>query len=290
VTDLGYSLASFLVRTLPPRATDSLADLASDAYVLTHPARARAVGRMLAWIWSDARRDGPPPPARETYRAFARALRDFLAHEPGRGASRVRLTSAARAALESARRSGRGAVLVSGHFGPWERALQWLAEERGGVEALAARHKLEAVDRFFIARRARGGVRTLCSTRPVVSALQSLKAGGWIAALADRPRRGRISSASRVIVPLDPGPLLLARRAGALVLPGVSAFAPDGALTIDFLPPFTLAPEPGGLPLEQGLARVQRFFDGHVREHPTQWFSWGAFSHRAAPRPVLSTS
>jgi KDO2-lipid IV(A) lauroyltransferase len=282
VTDLGYSLASFLVRTLPPRATDSLADLASDAYVLTHPARSRAVGRVLARIWSDARRDGPPPRARETYRAFARALRSFLAHEPGGGGSRVQLTGAARASLETARRSGRGAVLVSGHFGPWEGALQWLAEEHGGVEALAAHHKLGAVDRFFIARRARGGVRTLCSTRPVVSALRSLKAGGWIAALADRPRRGRISS-SRVLVPLDPGPLLLARRAGALVLPGVSAFASDGALTIDFLPPFTLAPERDGLDLKQGLARVQRFFDGHVREHPTQWFSWGAFTQSSAP-------
>lgn len=293
MTDLGYSLASFLVRTLPPRATDSLADLASDAYVLTHPARARAVGRTLAWIWSDARRDGPPPRARETYRAFARALRDFLAHEPGRGGSRVRLTNGARASLDSARRSGRGAVLVSGHFGPWERALQWLAEERGGVEALAAHHKLLAVDRFFIARRARGGVRTLCSTRPVVSALQSLKAGGWIAALADRPRlRGRAGEgpSSGGIVPLDPGPLLLARRAGALVLPGVSSFADDGTLEIDFLPSFTLAPERGGLALEQGLARVQRFFDSHVREHPTQWFSWGAFSQGAAPRSALSTS
>jgi lauroyl/myristoyl acyltransferase len=290
VTDLGYSLASFLVRTLPPRATDSLADLASDAYVLTHPARARAVGRMLAWIWSDSRREGPPPPARETYRAFARGLRDFLAHEPGRKESRVRLTSDARASLETARRSGRGAVLVSGHFGPWERALQWLAEERGGVEALAARHKLEAVDRFFIARRARGGVRTLCSTRPVVSALQSLKAGGWIAALADRPRRARdASSSGGVLVPLDPGPLLLARRAGALVLPGVSAFASDGALEIELLPPFTLAPERGGLTLEQGLARVQRLFDGHVREHPTQWFGWGAFSHGAARRFAVPT-
>ena len=101
MTDLGYSLASFLVRTLPPRATDSLADLASDAYVLTHPGRARAVGRMLAWIWSDARREGPPPRARETYRAFARALRDFLAHEPGIGGPPVRLTDVARASLET---------------------------------------------------------------------------------------------------------------------------------------------------------------------------------------------
>jgi len=272
VTDLGYSLASLLIRRLPPRATDSLAHAISDCYVLTHPRRARAVDQNLAWIWQDARREGAPPRARETYRTFARALRDFLAHEPGRAGPRVRLSQQSRAALDAARRSGRGALLLSGHFGPWERALQWLAEEMGGVDALAARHRLAAVDRFFIARRERAGVRTLCSSRPVMSALQSLKAGGWIAALADRPRRPR--PAPPHIVPLDPGPLLLARRADAWVIPGVSTFAPDGALEIEFEEPFTLDPDRGGLELEQGLDRVQRFFDAHVRAHPTQWFTW----------------
>jgi KDO2-lipid IV(A) lauroyltransferase len=180
-------------------------------------------------------------------------------------------------------------VLVSGHIGPWERALQWLAGELGGVEALAARHRLAAVDRFFVERRARGGVRTLCSSRPVMSALQSLKSGGWIAALADRPRRGATREAARRssgagpvgpsnprgIVAIDRGPLLLARRAGALVIPGVSTFAADGALEIDFDAPFSLDPTAGGLEVPEGLARLQRFFDSHVRAHPTQWFEWG---------------
>ncbi len=274
MTDLGYSLASLLVRRLPPGAVDALADAISTGYVLTHPGRALAVDRNLAWLWRDSKREGAPPRARETYRAFARALRDFLAHEPGRPGYRVRLSEGARASLTTARRSGFGAVLVSGHFGPWEKALQWLAEELGGVEALAAPHKLAAVDRFFIAQRARGGVRTLCSSRPVRSALQSLKAGGWIAALADRPRSG--PSERRGIVSIDPGPLHLARRAGALVLPGVSTFAPDGALEIDFDPPFSLDPGRGGIPVSQGVARLQAFFDAHVRAHPTQWFMWSA--------------
>ena len=272
MTDLGYSFASLLVRRLPTRVMDPVVHAISDCYLLTHPERARAVDRNLAWIWRDAGRDGAPPRARETYRAFARALRDFLSHEPTEKGTRVRLTDAALSALSSARRSRRGTVLVSGHFGPWERALQWLAGELGGVEALAARHRLAAVDRFFVKQRARGGVRTLCSSRPVMRALQSLKAGGWIAALADRPRRG--GPHPRGIVSIDRGPLLLARRAGALVIPGVSTFAPDGALEIDFDAPFSLDPAQGGLDLTQGLSRVQRFFDAHVRANPTQWFEW----------------
>ena len=280
MTDLGYSLASFLVRRLPQRAVDPLAHLISDLYVLAHPRRARAVSRNLAWIWSEAERHGPPPDARQTYRAFARAVGDFLAHEPREDGRGVRLSEPARAALRTARRSGTGTVLVSGHFGPWERALRWLAAELGGVEALAAPHRLAAVNRFFVEQRARGGVRTLCSSHPVMTALRTLKTGGWIAALVDRPRR---KPGTDGIVPIDRGPLLLARRAGALVIPGVSRFAADGALEIEFDAPFSLDPGKGGLELSQGLARIQRFFDAHVRAHPTQWFEWrGARSFGAA--------
>jgi len=280
VTDLGYSVASFLVRRLPRGTIDPLLHLASDLYVLTHPRRARAVSRNLAWIWDEAGRPGPPPRARQTYRAFAGAVRDFLAHEPEQGASRVRLSERARAALRTARLSGSGIVLVSGHFGPWERALQWLAAELGGVEALAASHRLAAVDRFFVEQRARGGVRTLCSSRPVKAALERLNAGAWIAALVDRPRR---SPGSQGIVPIDPGPLLLARRARALVVPGVSMIAGDGAIEIEFDRPFSLDPTAEGLDISQGIARLQEFFDAHVRAHPTQWFQWRCARSLGAP-------
>jgi hypothetical protein len=30
----------------------------------------------------------------------------------------------------------------------------------------------------------------------------------------------------------------------------------------------------GGLPMAEAVERIQRFFDQHVRAHPTQWFEW----------------
>jgi lauroyl/myristoyl acyltransferase len=162
---------------------------------------------------------------------------------------------------------------MSAHFGPWERALQWLAAELGGVDALAAPHRFAAVERFFVARRAAGGVRTLCTTRPAMTAIQRLRAGGWLAALADRPFRARGRFRGDGIVPVDRGPLLLARRAGALVLPGVSRLSADGGLEIEFDPPFAMGGRQG-LSVAEGAGRIQRFFDLHVRSHPTQWFEW----------------
>jgi lauroyl/myristoyl acyltransferase len=273
VTDFGYLLASTTACTLPRPWSEALAAAFADLYTWIHPARARAIDGRLRRIWSETGRTGAPPSPRETYRAFARAVLEFLAARPGKRL-RVRLDDEARAILDHARASGQPTVIVSGHFGPWEVALQWLAREVGSVHAIARAHRSHAVERFFEARRAAFGVRTLSGARPASAALQKLRAGGWIAALADRgsrPRRPalRTTSSAGGLVPLDPAPLLLARRANAQVLAGVAWRAPDGAVEVRFHPPFSL-----DIGMHEAEATLQRFFDAHVRAHPTQWFHW----------------
>jgi len=83
-------------------------------------------------------------------------------------------------------------------------------------------------------------------------------------------------------VRVDPAPLFLARRASAQVLAGVAWRAPDGAVEVRFQPAFSLEPCGGGIALPQAEARLQRFFDAHVRAHPTQWFDWEPAAPRAA--------
>jgi lauroyl/myristoyl acyltransferase len=275
VTDFGYLLASTTACSLPRPWSEALASACADLYTWIHPARARAIDGRLRRIWSETGRLGAPPSPRETYRAFARAVLDFLAARPGKRL-RVRLDDESRVILEQTRASGRSTIIVSGHFGPWEVALQWLAREVGPVHALARAHRSRAVERFFAARRAAFGVRTLSGGRPTSAALKRLRAGGWIAALADRgshSRRPRASGAGPAgLVPLDPAPLLLARRANAQVLPGVAWRAPDGAVEVRFHPPISL--ERNGLDVAEAEATLQRFFDAHVRAHPTPWFHW----------------
>jgi lauroyl/myristoyl acyltransferase len=285
VTDWGYIAAGLVARLLPRFASGAIADTAADLYTWTHPARTRAIGRRLSRIWVESGRSGPVPSARDTNRAFARAVRDFLANRPQDGAARrVRLDEEARSILRAARESGRSTVLVSGHFGPWEVALQWLAREVGPLDALARSHRCGAVERFFASRRAAFGVRTLSGGRPAAAALARLRAGGWIAALADRSTRHRVATEARKraaantaptsMVRVDPAPLLLARRTRSQVLAGVAWQADDGAVEVRFHPAFTLAPRRDGIGLDQAQARLQRFFDAHVRAHPTQWFDW----------------
>ncbi|MGH7681776.1 MAG: hypothetical protein ACRENN_07285, partial [Candidatus Eiseniibacteriota bacterium] len=47
-----------------------------------------------------------------------------------------------------------------------------------------------------------------------------------------------------------------------------------GVAEVRFCPAFTLEPRTGGIGIPQAEARLQEFFDEHVRAHPTQWFEW----------------
>jgi len=298
MTDLGYHIASIAAQRLPVWVTDRMAVWLADAYVSTHPSRAREAAHRVGRAWRAAGLGGPPPPARETFRAFAWALRDFLAARGGGargGGARVPsvcLDPGAAAHLAAARSSAAPTMVVSGHFGPWEMALWWLAHEVGPMEALSAPHRLEAVERFFRARRAAFGVRTLGGAHPAAEALRRLRRGGWVAALADRSWKVDAAGAERnadgrapeALVAIDPAPLLLAQRAGAQVLPGAAWRDEGGQIAVRFHEPFRLAPAPGGLTLEDAALSLTRFFDAHVRAHPTQWFDWSIRSARVRRR------
>jgi lauroyl/myristoyl acyltransferase len=292
MTDLGYHIASIAARRLPVWVTDRMAAWLADVYVSTHPSRAREASHRVGRAWRAAGLGGPPPPARETFRAFAWALRDFLAARGG-GARvpAVRLDAEAARHLAAARESGAPTLVVSGHFGPWEMALWWLAREVGPMEAISAPHRLEAVERFFRARRAAFGVRTLGGSRPAAEALRRLRSGSWVAALADRSwkpaaDRSRRPAPDDRLVAIDPAPLLLAQRARAQVLPGAAWRDGDGQIAVRFDAPFTLEPSAGGLSVDEAAASLSGFFDAHVRAHPTQWFDWSIRNARRGEGPA----
>ncbi len=289
MTDWGYRAAAFLARRLPRRMGARIAEGFADLYVATHPSTAKSVARALGRLQETPNGGAPVAYVRSTYRDFARSLLDFLREARDAAAARVVLDGDTRRILDRMRdtrgegpRPPRPTLVLSGHFGPWESALRWLASEVGPIDALAAPHRSRAVERFFAVRRRTGGVRTLSGGGSAARALRHLRAGGWIAALIDRgchPRRhvGGLGG----LVPIDRAPLLLARRTGADVLAGVSWRDDEGSLHVRFLEPFAVGPRRHGLSLDQAASRLQRFFDQHVRAHPVQWYAWGPGGTRA---------
>lgn len=253
---IAYHAADLLVRSLPPGAARAFGrTLARAAFTLPLPARREAERNF--------RRLDPAAPAaaarmraRESYEHFALSIVDFLRLarlDAGAVAGAVTVRGAEH--LESAERSGRGVILLSAHLGNWEWGAAWLALRGTRVRLVARPHSSGAVETFFSRRRARWGVESLGVGALWGRATAALRAGAWVALMADRTPPGAPSVCAWAAA--------LSRRTGALVLPGVVLRLPDGRYAACFDPPLRAADVQAG--------EWRRRLRGWIERHPGQW-------------------
>jgi Kdo2-lipid IVA lauroyltransferase/acyltransferase len=177
--------------------------------------------------------------------------------------------------LDAAFAAGRGAVLVTAHLGNWELGGRLLAC-RGGAprthvvlsaeeDAALERHlRVNAPELRFVTR---------SHPTSTLGLLAALRRGEAVAMQGDRPtgeRGDRLVSffGSSAAFPL--GPFVLARAAGAPVLPAFCTMAPDGRYRVDVGAPIWVKP---GEELA-GLEAMVAALECAVRAHPTQWFNF----------------
>jgi lauroyl/myristoyl acyltransferase len=195
-----------------------------------------------------------------TFEHFGLVFTDFLrlAHmSPEEVARRVQVHGDEH--LEAVRGRGRGCILVSVHAGCWEWGAAYLAARGVPMRILARAHADRGVERFFRRRRAGWGVLPLAGSPVWLDAAHALRAGEWIALMADRTVPGLHGSLCGYAA-------ALARRTGASLLPVAMTRLPGGrhALWCD-------APIAGDLALEGGIrAALHR----HLERSPGQWFAF----------------
>lgn len=265
------------------------------AAVLPRPVRlavarvvARAVGRALTAERSRVRANlervlaGAPPreldaAVGDTFANFGAFFADLLIlnrAEP----SRLQPYVAGRAGdehLDAAFAAGRGAVLVTAHLGNWELGGRLLAC-RGGAPCTHV--VLSAEEDAALERHLRVSVpelRFVTRNHPTstLGLLTALRRGEAVAMQGDRPtgeRGDRLVPffGSPAAFPL--GPFVLARAAGAPVLPAFCTMAPDGRYRVDVGASIWVKPGEEMAGLEAMVAALERA----VREHPTQWFNF----------------
>ncbi|WP_308916107.1 lysophospholipid acyltransferase family protein [Jannaschia sp. LMIT008] len=236
-----------LVRLSPSlrnRALDNLAHVRPDMSMAQRRAltlaAARNVGRSLAAIWF-------APDA-------ARACRGEPIHGPGL------------AVLDRAKAEGRGAIVVSGHYGEWD-TIRHLLRERGlEVGALYRPNNNEHYDPIFLAGiEVAGGPIVPRGTKGFRVMLRHVRDGGFMALLPDQAMRD--GTPLRFLG----RPALTSLNAAELALrydvPLVPAFAPR----IDGRPRVTIqAP----IPRTDPATMMQDFNDRlseRVNAHPEQW-------------------
>lgn len=256
-----YRVADAITRALPAAAADRLgAWIARLVFALHVPARGH-LERNLSRLLGPGHEAEIPATARGAFENFAVSLADFLrlGHDGGGGLDGIVEVDGAEH-LEAARRSGRGVILLSAHLGSWELGAAWLAGAGTPIHLVARPHPSRRVEDFFARRRATCGV-GLVSARPLWrSAAAVLRRGEWIALMVDRRASDRPDSAHASVAAWA---ATLARRTGALVLPGVIVRLPDRRFAARFDRPCEAAEARGDGAL--ALLREQ------VRRHPAQW-------------------
>ena len=251
---VGRALGRWVARCVPVRRDVALANLEA-----SFPERTRAERR-------------------DIYRGMCETMGITLAEFARFGSSRAEPLSSwiyleNRGAIDRALAPGKGALLVTAHFGNWEVLGAVMAEHGYPMTAVAARQRNPLVERLFTDYRENVGMASINvgkSFRPLLKALQE---GACVATLADQdggpqgfflPFLGRPASVQAGLF------RLLARR-GTPMVTGFAIRDGDGWRGEIHEPEF---PQPGSDPEDEArrLATVYSArVEDYVRRYPDHW-------------------
>jgi len=264
------------------------------ASALPRPARlalARALGRLLARAVPGERRAvrsnlsrvlaGAPPAeidarVAETFANFGAFFSDLLTlnRRPGADLRAYIAGDSGEHHLDAALGAGRGVVLLTAHLGNWELAGRLLSA-RGGRTAhvVLSAEQDRALERYLRLDGPQLRFVTRHRATSTLGLLAALRRAELVAMQADRPTGER----GDAIVPFfgEPaafplGPFVLARAAGAAVVPAFCVMVPGGRYHLEIDAPIWVKPGEELTALGVTVSALERV----IRAHPTQWFNF----------------
>jgi KDO2-lipid IV(A) lauroyltransferase len=220
--------------------------------------------------WDAARRDAV---LREHYRELGRVAAEY-AHLDRLARRPLGETIVEARGMEHAEAiRGQGAVIMSGHYSNFELLGAWLTR-MNPVDFVVRRLSNPGVERMIARRRAAAGVGSIDAAHGTRRIYEALKAGHWVAFLADQDARRR-----GVFVPFfgrpastAVGPARVALRTGAPLVMGFLTRRVDGAFDLDVHPPLGVQ-DPGAPDAALRLTAMHTaILEQHVRARPELWF------------------
>ncbi|HLV81161.1 MAG TPA: lysophospholipid acyltransferase family protein [Chthonomonadaceae bacterium] len=185
--------------------------------------------------------------------------------------------------LQAALASGKGALLITGHFGNWEFMARWLTTHGYPLNVVARKANDPNADKLLVDTREGNGANVFSRGNSARAILQCLKKNEIVGLLPDQ-------NAADVFVPFFghptgtvDGPAVLHLKTGAPLLFSWCVRTPEDRFQITFEPPVWVAPEKERA---VGVARVMTIINARletqIRRHPTQWL-WLHDRWRASP-------
>ena len=222
---------------------------------MTEPARRR----LLADQWDNVGR---------TFLEFP--LTDKLTPASGR------IEVVGRERLEAIARSGRPAILVSGHFANWEVMAAVIVDSGVNCRVTYRAANNPYVDRRIIAARARYGVKLFAPKGGLGSRdlLATLKGGESVAFMNDQKFNGGVAAPffGRLVHSAG-APTRVALKFGADLQPMSVERLPRARFRVTIHEPIALV-RTGDRErdMQAGVARINAFVEAQVRERPQDWF------------------
>ena len=279
--------ASAVARGVQAPVLVAVARLAARLHGLLRPDRLRVVQENLRPLVEDDAAAGRA--AVRCYGEFAEKLVHLWRQESGARPPATMETSGDWTVFESARREGRGVLLVTPHLGNWELGGPLLAGFGVRPLVLSAPEPDPRLTEARAAARSRFGVDTLVVGEDpfaFVAVIRRLQEGGVVALLVDRPVGG-----SGVEVEFFGRPFVasvaaaeLARATGCRVLP-VYVVREGVGHRAHALPPVEY--DRAGLGNREArrefAGRILRVFEPALRQFPEQWFQFVPVWRRSDP-------
>jgi len=175
--------------------------------------------------------------------------------------------------LASARRAGKGMILVLAHLDNWEYLSLLAPRLNFRSAAIAQEVKNPALDGLIRDTRAAAGLELFEKHEVTGAVLDFLAAGGAVAVLADQRPRAMAVEVPFFGIPTatTAAPAVLAARSGAVLLPVFIETGPD-CFRVVFEPPVPLPEEqPVKGKVLSATARLNQVIEERIRRSPERW-------------------
>ncbi len=273
-TYLLFRLAGVAIPRLPEKLGRKLFEwLAAVLYYFARGSR-RAVHQNLTRVLPGAKEEEVDRVARGVFRHSLLNYYDLLCSYR-LGAGQERLYFQGEDNLRAAQGMGKGIIIATAHLGSIN--LLRLATVHFSWKGVVLTEPLlmDGLDRLTDRLRSSSGIRAFpARLAGLKEAFRSLKRGEIVIVACDRAIQGtgvRMPFMGQETL-MPNGAVELAARTGAPLLPAFGLRDEDGGHKLLFEPPFTVGQNGNATCTpEEGLARVARAMEDHIRTYPEQW-------------------